>query len=90
MWCTSIPLRFSVTVIGILDGRYIFDCEQSPVHFRPHAVIMHPLARNQELSTELDETDHNLYFAQAAGGCVCPTGLCSRCVLDRLDRVSGI
>ena len=30
------------------------------------AVVMHPLARNDELDTSLDDTPHNLYFAQAA------------------------
>lgn len=31
------------------------------------AIIMHPLARGDELNTDLDETDHNWYFAQARG-----------------------
>ena len=31
------------------------------------AIILHPLARGEELSTDLDETDHNWYFAQARG-----------------------
>lgn len=31
------------------------------------AVIMHPLARREELDESLDDTQHNLYFAQAAG-----------------------
>ena len=31
------------------------------------AIILHPLARGDELSTELDNTDHNWYFAQARG-----------------------
>ncbi len=34
---------------------------------RPGAVVMHPLARQDELSTDLDDTPHNLYFDQAAG-----------------------
>lgn len=29
------------------------------------AIVMHPLARGQELSTDLDDTPHNWYFAQA-------------------------
>ena len=28
---------------------------------------MHPLARVNELSSDLDDTPHNLYFDQAAG-----------------------
>jgi aspartate carbamoyltransferase catalytic subunit len=31
------------------------------------AIVLHPLARGEELSTDLDETDHNWYFAQARG-----------------------
>ncbi len=31
------------------------------------AVVLHPLARLDELSTTLDNTDHNLYFTQAHG-----------------------
>ncbi|MDH5378421.1 MAG: aspartate carbamoyltransferase [Gammaproteobacteria bacterium] len=31
------------------------------------AIIMHPLARGRELSTDLDDTPHNWYFAQARG-----------------------
>jgi aspartate carbamoyltransferase catalytic subunit len=34
---------------------------------KPDAVIMHPLARQAELGTDLDETPHNLYFDQAEG-----------------------
>lgn len=31
------------------------------------SIILHPLARGEELSTDLDNTDHNWYFAQARG-----------------------
>ncbi|NIP73278.1 MAG: aspartate carbamoyltransferase [Gammaproteobacteria bacterium] len=31
------------------------------------AIILHPLARGEELSTDLDNTEHNWYFAQARG-----------------------
>lgn len=31
------------------------------------AIILHPLARGQELSKDLDDTPHNWYFAQARG-----------------------
>jgi aspartate carbamoyltransferase catalytic subunit len=34
---------------------------------QPEAVVMHPLARGEELDPDLDRTDHNLYFAEAAG-----------------------
>lgn len=31
------------------------------------SIILHPLARGDELSTDLDNTEHNWYFAQARG-----------------------
>jgi aspartate carbamoyltransferase catalytic subunit len=31
------------------------------------SIILHPLARGEELSTDLDDTEHNWYFAQARG-----------------------
>ncbi|MCC9601213.1 aspartate carbamoyltransferase [Stieleria sp. JC731] len=69
-----------------LGSRYKIDCD-SPL--KPNAVVMHPLARNKELSTDLDDTEHNLYFAQAAGAVFVRQALLTA-VLDRLDRVSGI
>lgn len=32
---------------------------------KPNAIVLHPLARGEELSTDLDDTQHNWYFAQA-------------------------
>lgn len=37
--------------------------KKSPL--KPGAIVMHPLARGEELSTDLDDTPHNWYFAQA-------------------------
>ncbi len=34
---------------------------------KPGSIILHPLARGAELSTDLDKTPHNWYFAQARG-----------------------
>jgi aspartate carbamoyltransferase catalytic subunit len=34
---------------------------------KPDAIILHPLARGDELPRELDDTPHNWYFAQARG-----------------------
>jgi aspartate carbamoyltransferase catalytic subunit len=39
--------------------------KSSPI--KKGAIILHPLARGEELSTDLDDTDHNWYFAQARG-----------------------
>jgi aspartate carbamoyltransferase catalytic subunit len=35
--------------------------------FKKDAIILHPLARGKELSTDLDDTTHNWYFDQARG-----------------------
>ncbi len=47
-----------------LDNAFKLDAD-SPL--KPSSVIMHPLARGEELDVSLDRTPHNLYFAQAAG-----------------------
>jgi len=47
-----------------LGARYRLDAG-SPL--KPDAIIMHPLARGDELSRDLDATLHNWYFAQARG-----------------------
>lgn len=39
--------------------------QSSPL--KENAIILHPLARGDELSTDLDSTEHNWYFAQARG-----------------------
>lgn len=47
-----------------LDSRYKLNAD-SPL--KKDAVILHPLARRDELDTSLDKTSHNLYFSQAHG-----------------------
>jgi aspartate carbamoyltransferase catalytic subunit len=69
-----------------LDQRY--KLERSS-RFKPDAVVMHPLARNDELSEDLDETEHNLYFAQAAGAVFLRQALLVS-VLQRLNRISDL
>lgn len=44
--------------------RYALDAS-SPL--KQGSIIMHPLARGAELATDLDDTPHNWYFAQARG-----------------------
>lgn len=68
-----------------LDSRYQLS---SKSRLKKDAVIMHPLARNDELSEDLDFTEHNLYFAQAAGAVFMRQSVLT-CVLGRLDRISG-
>jgi aspartate carbamoyltransferase catalytic subunit len=48
----------------MLGSRIRLDAD-TPLH--PDAVVMHPLARQDELSPELDNSPHNLYFDQAEG-----------------------
>lgn len=69
-----------------LDSRYKLDGNSS---LKSGAVVMHPLARNEELSTDLDDSDHNLYFAQAAGAVFLRQALLTA-ILGRLDRIGEI
>ncbi|MGA0846873.1 MAG: aspartate carbamoyltransferase, partial [Luteolibacter sp.] len=47
-----------------MDSRFKLNSD-SPI--KESAVILHPLARLDELDTSLDKTPHNLYFSQAHG-----------------------
>lgn len=47
-----------------LGSNYRLD-KSSPL--KANAIILHPLARGEELARELDDTPHNWYFAQARG-----------------------
>jgi len=68
-----------------LDSRYKLDAKSK---LKKDAVILHPLARLDELDTSLDDTPHNLYFSQAHGAVFVRQALlisvCGR--LDRLPR----
>lgn len=69
-----------------LDSRYKLESDSK---LKPSAVIMHPLARNDELSEDFDETEHNLYFPQAAGAVFVRQAVLAA-VLNRLHKISGI
>lgn len=56
---------------------------------RRGAVIMHPLARRHELDVSLDDTGHNLYFAQAAGAVHVRQALLIS-LLDRLRQLPAL
>lgn len=47
-----------------IGEKFVLD---SKAPLKPDAIVMHPLARGAELSTDLDSTPHNWYFAQAHG-----------------------
>lgn len=66
-----------------LDSRFKLRADSN---LKPEAVIMHPLARRDELDTSLDGTVHNMYFAQAAGAVFLRQALLIA-VLGRLDKL---
>jgi aspartate carbamoyltransferase catalytic subunit len=71
------------------DSYHTFDqrnklTEQSPL--KPGAVVLHPLARLDELSESLDRTEHNLYFTQAHGAVFVRQALLIA-LLNRFDRL---
>lgn len=53
------------------------------------AIILHPLARGEELSTDLDETPHNWYFSQARGAVFLRMALLT-CMVERTERVLDV
>lgn len=53
------------------------------------AIVMHPLARGDELSPDLDNTSHNWYFAQARGAVFLRMALLT-CMCQRTERVMDI
>ncbi len=66
-----------------LDSQNKLD-KASPL--KKNAVIMHPLARLGELDTNLDDTRHNLYFAQAHGAVFARQALLIA-IFDRFERL---
>ncbi|MDX1518978.1 MAG: aspartate carbamoyltransferase, partial [Gammaproteobacteria bacterium] len=53
------------------------------------AIILHPLARGDELDTDLDETPHNWYFSQARGAVFIRMALLT-CLVQRTERVIDV
>lgn len=80
----------SITLLGDsyrqLDSRYQLSAD-SPL--KADAVIMHPLARRDELDVSLDSTQHNLYFAQAASAVYSRQAVLLS-VLGRIDRLRAL
>ncbi|MCB1123894.1 MAG: aspartate carbamoyltransferase, partial [Verrucomicrobiae bacterium] len=66
-----------------LDSRFKLDNRSA---LKKDAVILHPLARLDELDTSLDDTSHNLYFSQAHGAVFVREALLIS-VMGRLDRL---
>lgn len=57
--------------------------------FKKGAIILHPLARGEELSTDLDNTEHNWYFSQARGAVFVRMALLT-CLVHRVGRVLDV
>ena len=69
-----------------MDSRFKLTSD-SPI--KESAVILHPLARLDELDTSLDKTQHNLYFSQAHGAVFIRQALLMS-VLGRLDTLPDL
>lgn len=69
-----------------LGARYKLDANSA---LKKDAVILHPLARLDELDTSLDRTPHNLYFSQAHGAVFIRQALILS-VLGRLDTLPDL
>jgi aspartate carbamoyltransferase catalytic subunit len=67
-------------------SRFVLD-GNSPL--KADAIVMHPLARGDELSTDLDGTSHNWYFSQARGAVFLRMALLT-CMCERIERVMDV
>lgn len=66
-----------------LDSRFKLNADSN---LKPDAVVLHPLARLDELDPMLDDTHHNLYFTQAHGAVFIRQALFIA-ILNRFDRL---
>lgn len=77
----------SITFLGdsykSLDSRFKLNKDSK---LKKSAVVLHPLARLDELSPSLDGTNHNLYFTQAHGAVFVRQALLIA-TLNRFDRL---
>ncbi len=53
------------------------------------AIVLHPLARGEELACDLDDTPHNWYFSQARGAVFLRMALLT-CMCERIERVMDV
>lgn len=56
---------------------------------KPSAIVLHPLARGDELCQSLDGTEHNWYFAQARGAVFIRMALLT-CMVQRTEMVMDV
>lgn len=57
--------------------------------FKEGAIVLHPLARGEELDVSLDDTPHNWYFAQARGAVFVRMALLT-CLTQRMSQVADV
>ena len=69
-----------------LGESFVLD-KHSPLN--AHAIVLHPLARGEELSRDLDSTSHNWYFSQARGAVFLRMALLT-CMCERTERVMDV
>lgn len=67
-------------------AKYILN-SQSPL--KQNAIVLHPLARGEELAVDLDSTPHNWYFSQARGAVFLRMALLT-CMCERIERVMDV
>ena len=58
----------------------------SESNLKPNSIILHPLARGEELDPSLDKTEHNWYFSQARGAVFIRMALLT-CLVHRINLV---
>jgi aspartate carbamoyltransferase catalytic subunit len=86
---TDLDVIYMNSICFLGDSYHVLDqrnklTEKSPL--KPGAVVLHPLARLDELSESLDTTEHNLYFTQAHGAVFVRQALLIA-LLNRFDRL---
>ncbi len=73
--------------VSTYGGAGFYLSAESPL--KADAIILHPLARGEELSTDLDHTAHNWYFSQARGAVFLRMALLT-CMVERTERVIDV
>lgn len=63
-------------------GKYIIDGELMKI-VQPHAVVLHPLPRVDEITTDVDSDPRAAYFRQARNGLYVRMALLKLCLADR-------
>lgn len=80
----------SIAWIGDSFERLTGDLRLTPESpLKPSAIVLHPLARGDELDVGLDQTAHNWYFSQARGATFVRMALLT-CLTERAHRVADV